>query len=335
MWGFLFFLFIQLYYVKVIYYFYKKRINMSRIQDLKKVGDNGFNIIDLLSIFNSTGKSKYIETLLRILKNKKSNINRSEYERELKHVYQLSEEFLNGLSNLQLVLYTNILPSLISGSDAVFFKKFCELNERGLIEQNDLSTYYSFEQITTQLTLAELKENAKDMEGSIIKLHDDSEWLIVKPLTFAASKKYGAFTKWCTTSKNNPEYFTRYINRGSLIYIINKKTGLKVACFKSLDDSEPEFSFWNSVDLRIDSLESGLPNNILDLIVKDITENPVTNESYLTLEQKIKENLLLREFTRNEIRYDEAIPAREQTMRVVEDVNPNEVEEIFTNNNWA
>ena len=48
---------------------------MSRIQDLKKVGDNGFNIIDLLSIFNSTGKSKYIETLLRIVKNKKSNIN--------------------------------------------------------------------------------------------------------------------------------------------------------------------------------------------------------------------------------------------------------------------
>jgi hypothetical protein len=45
--------------------------------------------------------------------------------------------------------------------------------------------------------------------------------------------------------------------------------------------------------------------------------------------------LLLREFTRNEIRYDESIPVREQTMRIVEDVNPNEVEEIFTNNNWA
>ena len=72
---------------------------MSRIQDLKKVGDNGFNIIDLLSIFNSTGKSKYIETLLRIVKNKKSNINRSEYMMELKHQYQLSEDFLNGLSN--------------------------------------------------------------------------------------------------------------------------------------------------------------------------------------------------------------------------------------------
>ena len=119
---------------------------MSRIQDLKKVGDNGFNIIDLLSIFNSTGKSKYIETLLRIVKNKKSNINRSEYMMELKHQYQLSEDFLNGLSNLQLVLYANILPSLISGSDATFFKKFCELNERGLIEENDLSKYNSFDE---------------------------------------------------------------------------------------------------------------------------------------------------------------------------------------------
>ena len=301
---------------------------MSRIQDLKKVVDNHFNIIDLLSIFNSTGKSKYVETLLRIVKNKKSNIGRLEYMNELKTYYQLSEEFLNGLSNLDLVLYCNLLPTLMNGSDAVFFKKFCELNERGLIEQNDLSTYNSFEQITTQLTLAELKENAKDMEGSIIKLHDDSEWLIVKPLTFAASKKYGAFTKWCTTSRDNPEYFIRYTNRGSLIYIINKKTGLKVACFKSFDENEPEFSFWNSIDLRVDSLESGLPNDILNLIVKDITENPLPNVSYLTLEQKIKENLLLREFTKNE-----SIP-REQTMRIVEEVLYPEVEELFVNNNY-
>ena len=307
---------------------------MSRIQDLKKVGDNGFNIIDLLSIFNSTGKSKYVETLLRIVKNKKSNIGRSEYMMELKDQYQLSEEFLNGLNNLQLVLYANILPSLMNGSDAVFFKKFCELNERGLIEQNDLSTYNSFEQITTQLTLAELKENAKDMVGSIIKLHDDSEWLIVKPLTFAASKKYGAFTKWCTTSRDNPEYFIRYTNRGSLIYIINKKTGLKVACFKSFDENEPEFSFWNSIDLRVDSLESGLPNDILNLIVKDITENPLPNVSYLTLEQKIKEESFFSKFIKDVSRYD-GIPVREQTMRVVEEVEyRDEVEELFVNNNY-
>jgi hypothetical protein len=307
---------------------------MSRIQDLKKVGDNGFNIIDLLSIFNSTGKSKYVETLLRIVKNKKSNIGRSEYMMELKDQYQLSEEFLNGLNNLQLVLYANILPSLMNGSDATFFKKFCELNERGLIEQNDLSTYNSFEQITTQLTLAELKENAKDMEGSIIKLHDDSEWLIVKPLTFAASKKYGAFTKWCTTSRDNPEYFVRYTNRGSLIYIINKKTGLKVACFKSFDENEPEFSFWNSIDLRVDSLESGLPNDILNLIVKDITENPLPNVSYLTLEQKIKEESFFSKFIKDVSRYNEHEVAN-PTMRVVEEVEyRDEVEELFVNNNY-
>jgi hypothetical protein len=187
-----------------------------------------------------------------------------------------------------------------------------------------LSTYNSFEQITTQLTLAELKENAKDMEGSIIKLHDDSEWLIVKPLTFAASKKYGAFTKWCTTSRDNPEYFVRYTNRGSLIYIINKKTGLKVACFKSFDENEPEFSFWNSIDLRVDSLESGLPNDILNLIVKDITENRLPNVSYLNLEQKIKEEELLYDFRKNDARVTE-YEAPPLTMRVVEDVNPDEL----------
>ena len=132
----------------------------------------------------------------------------------------------------------------------------------------------------------------------------------------------------------DPEYFVRYTNRGSLIYIINKKTGLKVACFKSFDENEPEFSFWNSIDLRVDSLESGLPNDILNLIVKDITENRLPNVSYLNLEQRIKEESLFSKFIKDVSRYDEhEVP--QPTMRVVEDVNPDELQEIFTGPSWA
>ena len=119
-----------------------------------------------------------------------------------------------------------------------------------------------------------------------------------------------------------------------ILNIINKKTGLKVACFKSFDENEPEFSFWNSIDLRVDSLESGLPNDILNLIVKDITENRLPNVSYLNLEQRIKEESLFSKFIKDVSRYDEhEVP--QPTMRVVEDVNPDELQEIFTGPSWA
>ena len=295
--GFSIFLYQQLSNIKVIYYFYEKLLNMSRIQDLKKIGDANINIIDLLSMFNLTGKSKYVETLFRIIKHTKTIIRRKDYEMELMVTYGLPKEKVQSFSDLHLLLITNIFGVLINPNEIRTFQKFCELNEKGLIGQNDLSEYKSFEQINIQLTLAELKEMEKDMLGCVIKLHDDGEWLVIKPLTFAASAKYGAFTKWCTTTRDNPEYFRRYSERGSLIYIINKKTGLKVASFKSLDGYETEFSFWNSIDSRIDSIESGLPREILELIVKENTENPVTNYSYLTPEQRYSEDKYYRELS--------------------------------------
>ena len=103
-----------------------------------------------------------------------------------------------------------------------------------------------------QLSLAELKFNAKQMESQIIKLMDTDEWLVLRPLTYLASKKYGSNTKWCTTSEGNPDYFIKYSSKGVLIYCLNKKTGYKVASFYSLDKNDPEFSFWNQKDDRID-----------------------------------------------------------------------------------
>jgi hypothetical protein len=115
---------------------------------------------------------------------------------------------------------------------------------------------------------------------------------VIRPLTYHSSLKYGASTKWCTVSDKNPDYFLRYTKRGILLYMINKVTGLKVACFKSLD-SEPEFSFWNQVDTRIDSLESGLPLFIIDVIRDEVTNSPITNMSLLSDEdRKTQENLV-------------------------------------------
>ena len=73
---------------------------------------------------------------------------------------------------------------------------------------------------------------------------------------------------------------------------------------------------------------------MLNLIVKDITENRLPNVSYLNLEQRIKEESLFSKFIKDVSRYDEhEVP--QPTMRVVEDVNPDEIQEIFNGTSWA
>jgi hypothetical protein len=173
--------------------------------------------------------------------------------------------------------------------------KFCEYNERGLIEQSDLSRYSTFDEILTATSIAEVKTLEKDLEKQIKVIYSGDEWIVLRPLTYVASRKYGSSTKWCTTQENNPEYFIRYAKKGILLYMINKITGLKVACFKSLDNNDPEFSFWNQVDVRIDSIESELPSFIMECIKEEVSKNPVSNLSLLSEEDMKKQEDLIRE----------------------------------------
>jgi hypothetical protein len=81
-----------------------------------------------------------------------------------------------------------------------------------------------------------------------------------------------------------------------LIYCINKKTGYKVASFRSLDKSDPEFSWWNQKDNRIDSLQSELPDELLKVIRVESLEKPKTNRFLLSDEDRKAEDKFLSKF---------------------------------------
>jgi hypothetical protein len=170
------------------------------------------------------------------------------------------------------------------------YRKFCEYNERNLIEENDLTKYKSFEQMIAAMGVAEMKSEEKELETQVIKIHEDAEWLLIRPLTFKSSCKYGANTKWCTTTEHNQEYYNKYAKRGVLVYCINKKTGYKVAAFYSLDKNEPEFSYWNQKDTRIDSTDSNLPLELIGFIRDYVKDSKVkSNTAMLSGDQKKKE----------------------------------------------
>jgi hypothetical protein len=265
---------------------------MSRIKDLRTNEDYNLNIVSILEMFSPEGKSKYTETLLRMMKN---TPNLKDHSKEIKLV--LIDKFpfiekskLDLMSDIQMMLLYKFIDGFFNMEDLQKYRKFCEYNERNLIEENDLTKYKSFEQMIAAMGVAEMKSEEKELETQVIKIHEDAEWLLIRPLTFKSSCKYGANTKWCTTTEHNQEYYNKYAKRGVLVYCINKKTGYKVAAFYSLDKNEPEFSYWNQKDTRIDSTDSNLPLELIGFI-RDYVKDPKvkSNTAMLSGDQKKKE----------------------------------------------
>ena len=99
---------------------------------------------------------------------------------------------------------------------------FMDLYQKNYVENLDLNTISDLDQLREVYHKAHSKFIVKSSSKEVIKLIDDEEWLVIRPLTFESSRSYGSGTKWCTTSKNNPNHFFRYYSRGILIYCINK-----------------------------------------------------------------------------------------------------------------
>lgn len=272
---------------------------MSKIRDLKTNSENTVNIVDILELFSPEQKTKYTETLLRLMKGTQ---NLKSHAKEIKNTLTgefnfISGEDLDKFTPIQLMIIHQFITSFFNFSDLHNYRKFCEYNERNLINQNDLTAYKSFDEVITQLNIAELKVEAKNMENEVLKVYEDTEWLLLRPLTYLSSKKYGANTKWCTTSEGSSQYFDKYSKKGVLIYCINKLTGYKVASFYSLDKNDREFSFWNQKDDRIDSLDSELTDELRRLIGNLSKEQGATsNYNLLSSDQREKENRIIQKY---------------------------------------
>ena len=95
------------------------------------------------------------------------------------------------------------------------------------LPEKDINKYNNFtlaDAIKTHKEKSKSQQKKADVSGAE-KIYEDSNILIVKPLTYEASCKYGAGTRWCTTMANEPKYFNQY-GKGAdqgLYYIILKK----------------------------------------------------------------------------------------------------------------
>lgn len=97
--------------------------------------------------------------------------------------------------------------------------------------------------------MVEMAEYVKDEKTFIREDHcelliENDEYLFLSPKTVRGSLKYGANTKWCTASKNNPKTFEKYIKDGVLCYLIDKT--------KNKDDNYDKIAFY--IDYKVSPL---------------------------------------------------------------------------------
>ena len=259
---------------------------MSKITEIKKqYPELNISMIDLFSKMDSTKTNKYLPLMCKLLSSRfqvNKLWNKRDEESEINHIKERMDIMginHNGMSNNELYSYY-CFADYFNHEDMKLLSSFQKYNERGLIPNNDVTSYQNFDQIMSSVGLASLKEDEKELKSQIIREHDDETWLALRPLTFGASSKYGAATKWCTTYQNDKQYFERYWKRGILVYFINKITGLKFAVFKALD-GDRELSFWNAADQRVDFLELDIDDYMFS-VIKQILKSDKSNRDLST-----------------------------------------------------
>lgn len=271
---------------------------MSRIDELKKqFPELNITMFDLFKRIDTSNTYKYFPILCKIL-GVRFNI---------KHNYGNGRERLNdakldlhsslldkgistdNLTDNELFALYNLTDYLVT-DHLTTIKDFIRYMDKNLIENKDVTSYSTIDDLRAGITLASMKEFNKDLEGQVIKEFEDEKWLVVRPLTFQASSKYGATTRWCTTYKKDKHYFKKYWEKGILVYFINKQSGYKFAGYKGLKNDD-DFSFWNSEDSRVDYLNIEA-DDYLYSIVKQIFKSNKTNKDLCSEEvsnQVIKE----------------------------------------------
>lgn len=221
--------------------------------------------VDVVNMIDISKTNKYSEMILRVLINHHVN---SRYDNsEIKHFKESIKEILNidteGMDDVSLIMIHQKLD-MFNRQDIRMIKNFMTLNEAKVLGGIDVSTVKTFQDIHNYTSLASLKSITNEFRKQVKIDYEDLEWLILRPFSFESSCKYGAGTKWCTTSESNPDHFFRYTRKGVLVYVINKKTGDKVGCYKSTDEVTSEF--YNMEDIRVDSMDTNLPYDILRFV---------------------------------------------------------------------
>lgn len=248
-----------------------------KLKTLKDQNKNyNLSIIDFIKLLDPSKNGKFLRILLNELKFYDNSVSISQGS-----VWELSHqiEVMQGI-NEEIM---NVLIECLGGVDVINdLEKFEVLCDENLISVKDVQEYRSLGEISLAVIDAEEKRCGVKPRKEIVL--ENSDYLILKPLNVFASRKYGASTKWCTSSKE-PKTFYEYSSNGVLLYIISKQNNTKWAVY--YDIKARELSWWDSKDILTDGYIVDLPEDLKKDILHYILNENKSNSHYFDEETKL------------------------------------------------
>lgn len=180
----------------------------------------------------------------------------------------------------------NLIKEFHKNLDRISPKIFIE-NDIGAVCEDivkypkDIQNYKTLTDIKIVTYLAQRYNTKKDRVNKIITedtdiVYEGDDYIIVCPLTFESSCYWGEETKWCTTSRENPNHFSTYSKDGTLFYIIDKLKvkekehpfGKFAAYIKHDNNDSRYFEVYNRPDETMgSSIGKFLPQRIYSIMV--------------------------------------------------------------------
>lgn len=144
----------------------------------------------------------------------------------------------------------------------------------------DIQQYKTFHDFNLVQKIANKYITKNEHKNKIVEeetevLYDEDDYKVVVPLTHKSSCFWGVETKWCTTSKDNPDYFSNYKNNGTLFYVIDKYRQdesehpmSKFAVFIPKANTTGKCEIYNRPDIRIcEDISIVLPERLSNVLM--------------------------------------------------------------------
>ncbi len=261
------------------------------LKRLKKENDFlNLSLIEIISSIDPSKTKKYTQFLVKMIKkDMKSRLGTQKYDELNPHWEKVSSKFDWEKNQMKSIITLQLLKHLFPYDGITNFVTFCEFSEKKMIDDNDISKYSTWEKIQSENYFAQNKEELKKCKKDIKIILDNEDYLILKPLSHLSSVKYGYNTKWCTAALNDPDYFYNHSYDGILIYVIDKITNKKFAFYRKGIFKNSGLQVYNSEDERIDSYQTGIPRDVLEILFKET--DPIYNKNnfeYFNDDQKKK-----------------------------------------------
>lgn len=224
---------------------------MAKIKDIKSQNpDYVINLVDILAENDPTKTNKYLPFMVSQTKD-------------------WLDWFLNELKN-------NTFKEMFD-----IVKEFEELSDKNLLENKDIYSYESNQDIVDEIKLARDKVTRSEVKKKeTITLYEDDRWLVLQPLTSRSSNVYGKSTKWCVAAEdhNFKKYFKDYTNEGTLVFLIDKSVKEKdtrdnrysKVAFHQYKNKDNSLTLWDSKDKQLGVQEAMAVYGMVSKEIQDI-----------------------------------------------------------------